>query len=307
MDTARIWMESYHGWPHCVWMENDRLRLIVTTDVGPRIICLQTRIGENMFHQFPEEQGRTGTAEWRNYGGHRLWHSPQMGNRPNQPDNDPVQWGVSQNTLWLVAPLEGKTLVQKRMEITLFPDEPRVHVRHFIFNRSLWPVQLAPWALSVMHAGGVEVLPVPREDTLYMPSFAVSFWPWTQPDDPRFIWGKRYFLLRHDPQNTRWFKIGYRNTEGWGAYFYGNCMFVKTAMECPGKRYPDYGSTFETYADERFVELETLGALETVEPEAFTQHDETWFLTEGIAAPEGQEDIERRIEPVIQSLISRKR
>jgi len=283
-------------------MENDFIRLIVTTQIGPRIICFQTVGGENVFHEFPEQQGLTGGDEWRNYGGHRLWHSPQIGFRPNQPDNVPVQWSVQGNRVILEAPVEEKTLIQKKLEILFEPDAPKVTIRHFLRNCGLWPIELAPWALSVMRPEGLEVLPVPREDTFYMPNYAVSFWPWTRPNDPRFTWGEHYFLLRHDPSIENWFKIGYRNTEGWGAYFTGNCMFVKFAPEQDGKQYPDYGSTFETYSDQFFTELESLGPLSTVNPDSEVLHEETWYLFDGIARPEDEEDIATRIEPLICTL-----
>lgn len=304
MSAARIFESPYQGWQHCVWMENEFVRLIVTTDIGPRIICFQTIGGENMLFQFSEQMGSVNRPDWIHYGGHRLWHAPQVGDRPNQPDNAPVAWGMEGETLWLDVPMETATLVQKRMEITLASNAPKVHVRHIIYNRGQWPVELAPWALTIMQAGGVEVLPVPQLDTHYLPNYAVSFWPWTRPDDPRFTWGERYYILRHDPENSRWFKIGYRNTEAWGAYFYGNCMFLKFAPEMPGKTYPDYGSTFETYADENFVELESLGPLERIEPDACVSHDETWFLLGDIPTPVDEADIRKRIEPIVSEILA---
>lgn len=305
MQAVHIWQQPYNGWEHCIWMENARIRLIVTVDVGPRIICFQAIDGENLLHQFSEQQGSVNAPEWIHYGGHRLWHAPQVGDRPNQPDNKPVAWHVDGETLVLDVPMEQRTLVKKRMEITLAGDAPRVLIRHILRNCGLWLIELAPWALTMMHSGGLEVFPVPRLDTHYLPNYAVSFWPWTCPDDPRFLWGERYFMLRHDPANTRWFKIGYRNTEGWGAYFYAGCMFLKFAPELPGKTYPDYGATFETYADERFIELESLGPLVRLEPDASISHDETWFLFPDVPAPVCEADIQSRIEPIVQEAMGR--
>lgn len=302
MSAVRIFERPYSGWEHCVWMENDLIRLIVTVDVGPRIICFQTIGGENVLFRFPDQQGSVNRSDWIHYGGHRLWHAPQVGDRPNQPDNSPVEWGVDGETLWMDVPMEAATLVQKRMEITLAADMPRVHVRHIIYNRGQWPIELAPWALTIMRAGGVEVLPVPQLDTHYLPNYAISFWPWTRPDDPRFTWGERYFMLKHDPDNSRWFKIGYRNTEAWGAYFCEGCMFLKYAPEISGKVYPDYGSTFETYADENFIELESLGPLERIEPDAYVSHDETWFLLPDVAPPADEADIRERVEPIVRRI-----
>lgn len=302
MTKVRIFEQPYNGWEHCVWMENAFVRLIVTVDVGPRIICFQSLNGENMLFQFSKQQSSTNAAEWMHYGGHRLWHAPQVGDRPNQPDNEPVLWGTDGSTLWLDVPTEVNTLVQKRLELTLMPDAPQVNIRHFIFNRGLWPIELSAWALTMMHENGVEVLPVPRLDTHYLPNYAISFWPWTRPDDPRFSWGKHYFFLRHDPNNEQWFKIGYRNTEGWAAYFYGGCMFVKYAPEQKNKTYPDYGSTFETYADHDFIEVESLGPLERIEPDGYTSHSEVWYLFDNIIPPRSELDFSERIAPKIANL-----
>lgn len=304
MRQTHIFEQPYNGWQHCVWMENDFVRLIVTVDVGPRIICFQTLGGENMLFQFPKQQGSVNASEWLHYGGHRLWHAPQEGERPNQPDNAPVAWCVEGSTLWLDVPMEERTLVQKRMELTLAPDAPRVHIRHKIYNRGLWPVELSAWAMTIMHAGGVEVLPVSQLDTHYLPNYMISFWPWTRPNDPRFTWGERYFTLRHDPTDEHWFKIGYRNTEGWGAYFCGGCMFLKISPERSGKRYPDYGSTFETYADQNFIELESIGPLERLDPNGCTTHDEVWYLLPDIATPAGEDDFARRIAPRIAEILT---
>ena len=35
---------SYNGWKHCLEMKNNHLKLIVTTDIGPRVIYLAGRM-----------------------------------------------------------------------------------------------------------------------------------------------------------------------------------------------------------------------------------------------------------------------
>jgi hypothetical protein len=90
-----------------------------------------------------------------------------------------------------------------------------------------------------------------------------------------------------------------RNTEGWGAYLFRGYMFVKTYKPIPGKEYPDYGSTFETYTDNEFTELKTLGPLETVCPEAYTEHTEQWYLFDNVSVPETEEEIRENIAPRI--------
>jgi hypothetical protein len=291
---------AYNGWEHCVVMCNNSIKLIVTTDVGPRIIYFGPVDKDiNMFHERPEQKGRSGGSEWKVYGGHRLWHSPQIGYRPNQPDNEPVEYTLTGDSIELICHEETATKIQKQLKVTIAQDMARVFVRHRIFNRGLWPIRLATWGLSVMHEGGIEILPVPQEDTVFMPNYAISYWPWTKPNDHRFTMGEKYFSLRHDPNDREWFKIGYRNTEGWGAYLYAGYMFVKKYKLLPDEEYPDYGSSFETFTDNYMVELETLGPLKTIDAGEYAEHTEEWSLFENIAIPKTEKEIEEKIAGLI--------
>jgi hypothetical protein len=294
-----------NGWPHCIAICNEHIRLVVTTDVGPRIIHFGPADKDiNMFQQIQGQQGLMGGEEWRNYGGHRLWTSPQLGFRPNQADNEPVPYELSGNSIILHCSQEKATLVQKEICITVDPDKPKVTVGHRIYNRGLWPIRFAPWALSVMHEGGVEILPIPQDRPPdYMPNYAICFWPWTKPNDHRFTLGEKYMILRHDKTDESWFKIGFRNTEGWSAYISDGYMFVKTYKPLPGE-YPDYGSTFETYMDNIFTEIETLGPLETVDPEMFLEHIEQWHLFGAVSVPKTEKEIEAGITRHIRGILS---
>ena len=307
MNKVTIEKVRYCDWDNCLEMRNARVRLIITTDVGPRVIHFSTIDGPNVFHQNSEQLGRCGDPEWHIYGGHRLWTSPQVGYRPNQPDNEPVQWEIIDgNCVRLIAQPERATQVQKQITVTLDPELPSVRVDHQIWNRGLWPIRLAPWALTVMREGGMEVFPLPREDTLFMPNYALSFWPWTNPKDHRFTLGEHYMFLKQDAADKRWFKIGYRNTEGWGAYFNNRQMFVKLYDEIPGKTYPDYGSTFETYTDADFIELESLGPLEEISTDQYVSHTEQWYLLDDVKAPSCEKDVEENILPLITRIKGKK-
>ena len=290
---TRISEIAYNNWPRCIELNNSKINLIVTVDVGPRVIyCSAAGSDFNLFYQKKDQQGKMNSEEWLHYGGHRLWHSPQIGYRPNQPDNDPVPYLVKENSLLLNCPPEEATKVQKEIEITLVHDEPRAKIRHRIYNRGLWPIKLASWALTIMAEGGTEILPIPKEDTLFMPNYAISFWPWTKPNDRRFTLGEKYMVLKHDMTDERWFKIGYRNTEGWGDYIVNGYMFVIKSLPIPNEEYPDYGSTFETYTDNNFLEMETLGPLKTIEPGEFAEHTEEWYLFRDVVLPASESEID---------------
>ena len=193
---------AYRGWPNCYRLANERIEVIATTDVGPRIIHLSLPGGENMFGVMPDQAGLTGGDERRIYGGHRLWHAPEAKPRSYYPDNAPVLAEVEGDTLRLIPPEETTTGIQKEMVISLVGDHPHVRVRHVLENRGLWPVELAPWALSVMNLNGVAIVPQSTwsEPDGLLPNRVLTLWPYTDLRDPRVYWGTRCIMLRQDPQ-----------------------------------------------------------------------------------------------------------
>ncbi|GHV74419.1 hypothetical protein AGMMS49940_17210 [Spirochaetia bacterium] len=295
---------AYNGWQHCLEMSNDTVKLIVTTDVGPRIIYFGAVNGENMFHQRKGQQGLVNSKEWHIYGGHRLWHSPQDGFRPNQVDNAPVSYKVSGNSVEMDCPEEEATRIRKQLCITMAADEPRVTVGHRIYNCGLWPINLGTWAMSVMREDGKVILPIPRKQTPdYYPNFSIVYWPWTKPNDSRFSIGEKYMTLQQDQNNKQWFKIGFNNTEGWGAYLLNGYMFVKTALPRAGEEYPDFGSTFEIYTDNEMTELESMGPLRTIARNEYTEHTEEWYLFRDIKMPKTEKEIEEYVSKPILKVI----
>src|SRR5664279_5701904 len=92
---------DFGGWPNCIRLSNGEIELIATTDVGPRIIRLGFVGGQNLFHNYPSTLGRIGDREWNNYGGHRLWHAPEVFPRTYAPDNVPVEHGWDGTSLTL--------------------------------------------------------------------------------------------------------------------------------------------------------------------------------------------------------------
>ena len=95
---------TYGGWPNCIRLTDGKTELVVTTDVGPRVIRY-ARIGEeNVLKEVDAELGKTGGNEWRSYGGHRLWHAPEAIPRTYAPDNAPVAASWRDGVLTLTLP-----------------------------------------------------------------------------------------------------------------------------------------------------------------------------------------------------------
>lgn len=295
---------AYGGWDNCYRITNGLVEVVVTADVGPRVIRFGFVGGPNEFAEFAEQLGKVGGEEWRIYGGHRLWHAPEAKPRTYYPDNEPVEVQVlDEFSLLAVQPTEQWTGVQKSLQITLHPTEAKVTVLHRLTNRNLWTIELAPWALSVMAKGGRAVLPqppfIPHEEKL-LPARPIVQWHYTDMTDPRWTFGKRYIILRQDPTRPNPQKLGIANPDGWAAYINGDRVFLKRFRHIEGATYPDFGCSTEVFTNADMLEVETLGPLTPLQPGETVEHEERWFLFRNIAVGETEDEIAQALEPLLQ-------
>ena len=291
----------YGGWPNCLRLSNDQIELIVTTDVGPRVIRFGFVNGQNMLKEFADHLGQTGGDEWLSYGGHRLWHAPEADPRTYYPDNVPVDHSWDGRTLKITQPLEETTGIQKEIEFTLDADSNQVQLVHRLINRNLWAVKLAPWALTVMAQGGRAILPQEeyRSHPEYLlPARPLTLWHYTDMQDPRWIWGTKYIQLRQNPDAETKQKIGIRNSLGWAAYYLNGDLFLKRYQLEPDANYPDFGCNTEVYTDGDILEVETLGPLASIQPGDAVEHTEQWSLNK-LELGEDESEIDQKILPLV--------
>ncbi|MGQ0601999.1 MAG: hypothetical protein ACT4QE_09925, partial [Anaerolineales bacterium] len=157
----RVERRAFFGWPNCYRLFNNDLELIVTTDVGPRVVWCSFIDRPNHLAEFPNDHGQMGGNAFRMYGGHRFWLAPEGVPRSYYPDNNSVTFEDHSDFIRLIAPIETTTGLQKEIDLGLATDAPRVQVTHRLRNHNLWAVEVAPWALSVMAPGGVAIIPLP--------------------------------------------------------------------------------------------------------------------------------------------------
>lgn len=272
---------EFGGWPNSLRLANDTIEVVVTTDVGPRIIRCGFVGGQNLFKTFDADLGSRGGDEWRSYGGHRLWHAPEVMPRTYALDNDPVPYVFDGGRLTLTTQ-EPVNRLEKTVAVSVDASAPCVRVEHGLTNRGPWAIELAPWALSVMAQGGRAIFPQeefrPHPDVL-TPARPMVLWPFADMSDPRWTWGRRYVQLRQDPAaSATKQKVGFLNTKGWAAYILNGEAFIKRYPYVPGASYPDFGCNTETYTDPDMLEVETLGPLTRLEPGQSVDHVETWML-----------------------------
>lgn len=281
---------TFRGWPHCRRLTNGTVDLIVTTDVGPRVVRYGLIGKDNVLCEVHDEDGITGGDTWHTFGGHRLWHSPEASPRTYQADNVPVPFEEGEGFIRLKPALEIATGIQKEMKVSLDPTGTGVTLTHRLTNQGLWPVRLSAWAITVMAPGGVEVIPQTLVDTGLLPNRCVALWPYARMDDARVHWGDRFVLLYQDPTAKPPFKLGLTNEAGWAAYFNKHSVFVKRFPFVGGEPYPDFGVNCESYTTDFMLEMETLSPLHTLQPGETVEHVESWQLIPDVSYPGDAED-----------------
>lgn len=291
---------SYKGWPNCVRLSNPKIELVVTADVGPRVIRYALPGKPNAFREDEETLGRTGDAQFHSYGGHRLWHAPESYPRTYVADNTPVAVAETPEGIRFRPIPEASTGIQKEWLVRLFPGSSHVCILHRLTNVGIWPVRLAPWAISVMTAGGVGILPLPPRGTHkedLVPTGRLALWAYTDMTDTRWHWGNQYILLRQDSQRPMPQKIGVSAYPGWAAYASAAGLFIKCFSHDTHREYPDLNVSGELFTNDKILEVESLGPLTTLTTGEFVEHREDWFLFEPVPLPQRDEDVERDILP----------
>src|SRR4029077_2022034 len=113
------------------------------------------------------------------------------------------------------------TGLQKQILVSLGPGGTRVRLVHAITNHGARAVTLAPWAITILAAGGETILPQEPYrswDEEIAPARPLVLWHYTDLRDPRFGFGTRLLRLRADETRPAPQKIGVLDRQGWAAY-----------------------------------------------------------------------------------------
>jgi hypothetical protein len=221
------------------------------------------------------------------HGGHRLWHSPEAMPRTYIPDTGGLTITNIPQGVSLEAQTEPGTGIRKRMEIRLAAEKPSVMLTHTLINDGIWPVELAPWAITQFGLGGTVILPMPVgnvDSAGLLPNRQISLWPYAHINDPRLKLDDEFVLFNADAALPP-FKLGYFSPQGWMAYWLDGVLFRKTFEARTGSTYPDNNCNAEMYCNDQFVELESLGPLNVVKPGKSIVHMETWELFDSLDQP----------------------
>lgn len=293
---------TYKNYGRCLEMTNGTVELVVTLDLGPRIIRYGFCGKDNMLYEDIARESRYEKedlkemfgekAVWYNYGGHRLWIAPET-TETYFPDNNPVDYEISEedNTVYFSCDIQEQTGLQFTTVVTLQPEGSDVKITHFITNCSGESLKFAPWAITVLDRGGVEIIPWNDTDTVLLPNRTVRAWPYTNFADHRLNMGKKFMTLSSDTTDQA-IKLGVDLEKGTVAYINKGMMFVKSFRHYPDTEYPDNGCSLETYTCKIFLECETLGEYGSKPDGSTVSHTEYWSLYDNVTLKDPKDEAE---------------
>jgi len=279
--SVNLSVGTFENIEKCLLISNGEVELAVTTVFGPRILRYGFAGKTNVFKIFPEQLKNIEKGVWKSYGGHRLWHAPEVFPRTYYPDNEKVAWQWDNGTLILNCPAEKNNNIGKQILITLADKGSAVTIEHRLVNLGVWPIKVSAWCLSVMAAGGTAVVPQeeykPHPDCL-VPARPLVLWHFTKMNDHRSTWGEKYIQLREDSADKTKQKFGVRNTRGWAAYVMSDVVFMKKMPFFPEAEYTDMGCSQEFYTEAGFLEMESLSPYTEIASQGSLVHVEKWLL-----------------------------
>lgn len=280
---------NFKDYGKCVSISNGVIEALVTIDLGPRIISFGFKNGQNFMSDtrsdytpltdkaytdlFGENKG------WENFGGHRIWVSPESYPETYTPDDCPVDYTITDKGAIFTPVPDTPVGICKTLEIVMDDDDANIQVKMSVKNISGKEKEFAIWALSVCGKDGTLIVPMNTNDTGLLPNRQITVWPYTDMRDGRIYWGKKYITVKQDRNATCPVKLGFDLNCGTAYYVKGeDILYKRYSTNHPDGVYPDGGCSFETYTNDVMLEFETLGELKKVAADETVEHTEYWSL-----------------------------
>jgi hypothetical protein len=289
---------AYQGWKNNLRLRGAKTELILTLDVGPRVIRYARHDGPNVFVELTAHLGGANEDEWMIRGGHRFWTAPEA-DHSYDLDNKPVAWKkLGDNAVELTQAPSKKFGFQKTMRVELLPGADEVvRLTHRLTAIGDQPLDVTPWALSVMNVGGTCVVPQPQADLHpsefpegravnpeeFLPDREFVLWPFTNLTDGRYRFSEFFLRLSHRHKMAAT-KIGLKLPDQWIAYENKGVVFAKHVARQAGVAYPDHGVNVELFTNDTILEIESLAPLVPLPPGQSRDHIEHWVLRPATAS-----------------------
>lgn len=270
---------SYRIHEKCLKITNGIIEVIVTLDMGPRIIKYGFVDGDNHFAENISDKIISSHGEYEIVGGHRFWHLPENKDRTYIPDEKSVAYEIIDGGARIIQDIEKWTQVQKVIDICLDLNSTKVSVTHRIISLNAFDINLSISGISCMKKGGIEVIPLEKRKDGLEPNKSLVFWPYSNIKDPRVYFGDKYIAMKVDENTRENFKIGVNTNLTYALYFNNNEIFVKEfKRDKNNNNYPDLGCCYESSISKEYVEMQTLSPIYRIGMNESIEHTEIWTL-----------------------------
>jgi hypothetical protein len=297
--------EAYDGFTDAWKLSNGIVDVVVVPDIG-RIMAFEWtgRPETSPLYNDPIWTGKspapmpnpndpkTYPTEWHNYGGNKVWASPQSEWPKHQPvvwppdpflDTGPYHVQRLPNGVRLTGPVSPYFGVRLIREITLKAGLPQISLRDtFIkavggLNHAAFPIGL--WSISQVKGNSTIYLPLNKQGLFP----GIGYTSLINGAKPLPNWRTHGSVLSVTRPSGVGTKVGVDDTAGWAACLYhANLLFSVRSVRVPGTVYPDHGCSAEVYTNgsdvEAYMELETLGPLVTLKPGQTLSRSIVWRL-----------------------------
>ncbi|MDE7209780.1 MAG: hypothetical protein K2O31_07855 [Clostridia bacterium] len=276
---------DYKQYGKCAKLSRGGKTMLVTVDVGPRVIYYGFDGGENIFYEDAQDLinkggeyfdvNLPGKGIWHIYGGHRLWKCPEYLDT-YYPDNAPVEVVEEGDSVTFVSETECTTGLQKTIKITMDKDGNAIVEHKFANNGKDVTPPVALWALSVMDKGAKAYIPISTQDTGLLPNRNITLWSYTDLKDDRLCISNDSITLQQksvaQPIKIGTFACGPVSVDIKGMKF-------TIEINSPEGEYGDHNCNIETYTNDIMLEIETLSPIKSLAVGEEAVHIEKWSLT----------------------------
>lgn len=257
----------------------DPYRVMVATAFGPRILGLRRDGGPEQFAYLGDEAGLDypGGGRYRFRGGHRLWAAPEKPEITYAPDDRRCGVTSSDNRLSTSGPADNAGLA-KQLQVTA--DGDRLVIDHLLTNAGPVAIAVGAWGITQFPLGGMAILPVAGSPASnpYQANRSVALWPYTNLADPRLSWSEGCLVIGGTPGPR--LKIGSGPRPGRLGYLRDGYLFTKAIPAATAGEHTDLGAVGQVFVENAFLELESVGPVEMLEPGCSLSHREVWQVTE---------------------------
>lgn len=271
-----LYRTNYHGWADSIWVSNGRVEAIVVPAIGR---VMQFRLAGEETGPFWENADLAGVPapsadggeaqDWRNYGGDRVWPSPQLNWRSVMATNWPPPVGFdgsaveAQTDGWVVtleSPTDPAFGVKVTRRIELAADAPSMEIVTKYEKMDRNTLDLGIWVMTQLKE------PVSLNARLPMLSaFPQGFQPMSGrlPPSQMFEIRDRLLTLERDPENSH--RIGLE--VGSLVWMDDTTILQIDSPRLPYRNYPEKGisAIASTQADpQKYVQLDMLSPVRQV-------------------------------------------